>query len=115
MIRITVIFAILALVFVQLVNGQLDACQTALLNGLETNSTQTNNTCLDTLTGNDTSAICEDPCRSVYDAIIDNCNETVSQASYLTYSVSYRLSSYRLYTFVSRASTIGQEHIFRQK
>ena len=83
---IRIIFTILALVFVQLVNGQLDACQTAVLD------LTTDDTCSDAILGNDTNTICEDPCRSLYDAIINNCNETVSQASYLTYNSTLKLA-----------------------
>ena len=79
MIRIS--FAILALVFVQLVNGQ-DACTTAQIN-------LTNNTACATAfstgtdSGTDANAICVGTCRDLFDAIISSCNATVSQACYL--------------------------------
>ena len=72
---IRIIFAILALVFVQLVNGQ-DACSTAQTNLV------TNVECTAAFsTGTDVDAICMGTCRDLFDAIIAECDATVSQAN----------------------------------
>ena len=78
MVRIS--FAILILVFVQLVNGQSDDCQ-AIMN------LQANMECSAAFdTGTDVDAICMGECRDLFDAIINECNEAVSQAGYLAYN-----------------------------
>ena len=70
---IQIIFAIFALVFVQLVNGQLDACQTAQANlGL-------NSACVTALSELNTDMICMGECRALFDAIIDACDNSVGQ------------------------------------
>ena len=79
MIRIS--FAILTLVFVQLVNGQSDDCQQAIMN------LEANRACSDAFdTGTDVDAICMGECRDLFDAIINECDEAVSQAGYLAYN-----------------------------
>ena len=77
MIRIS--FAILALVFVQLVNGQDSAACTTAQTNLATNTE-----CITAFsTGTDTDVICMGTCRDLFDAIIAECDDTVSQAGYL--------------------------------
>ena len=79
MIRIS--FAILTLVFVQLVNGQSDDCQLAIMN------LEANYACSAAFdTGTDVDAIRMGTCRDVFDAIINECDEAVSQAGYLAYN-----------------------------
>ena len=79
MIRIS--FAVLTLVFVQLVNGQMDACQQATAN------LDANDVCAAAFdAGTDVNAICMGECRDLFDAIINECDEAVSQAGYLAYN-----------------------------
>ena len=67
------ISVILAVVSVQLVNGQ-DACTTAQVDLV------TDTTCVEAFsTGNDVTLICMGTCRHLFDEIIDNCDASVSQ------------------------------------
>ena len=79
-------FTIIVLVFVELVNGQ-DACTTAQRN------LAMNIACTSAFAArSDIEAICM-TCRDLFNAIISNCDGTVSQtillAIYLTFKVSY--------------------------
>ena len=68
----TIIFIIIALAFVQLVNGQ-DACVTAQTN------LAGNILCVSAFSiGTDADTICMGTCRDLFDAIISNCDATVS-------------------------------------
>ena len=55
--------------------GTGNACQTAVTNlGLST-------ACTTAATGTDASVICMGECRTLYDAIINNCDDAVSQVT----------------------------------
>ena len=70
-----IIFTIIAVVFVQLVNGQ-DACTTTQMNLAE------NIICLSAFSaGTDTDTTCMGTCRDLIDTIISSCDVTVSQTT----------------------------------
>ena len=69
---IRIIFAILALVFVQLVNGQ-DACTTAQTN------LASNTACTTAIGTGDLDNICMETCRNLLNALVSSCDPSVSQ------------------------------------
>ena len=90
-----IFFIIIALAFVQLVNGQ-GACITAQTN------LAGNTACVSAFSiGTDTDTICMGTCRDLFDAIISNCDAEVSQTKYYCLFIS-KATNCRLLVPVTR-------------